>query len=110
MGAGPGFLIKDSLLSGRKESMKQIKSPPSRMANGEVDNLKNIVPLLVSVRYLLGCTWCGIFAIISVEILFGTLFINRCIRGYSQRRVSSPFAFEASGNHYSEDRDKLDIH
>lgn len=72
---------KDFLLQAWKNSIKLIKSPQFRPANHKVVNIERIAPYFIPMSDLRVRPWFGIVEIVAFDLLFGTAFINRCIRG-----------------------------
>lgn len=62
-----------------KESTKQVRLPSSPIANREVANLEDMLPFSVRIGDLHVRAWSGIFEKHAVDLLFGTLFIDRII-------------------------------
>lgn len=80
---------KNFLQPAWRKSLKATKSTPLRIANRMVVSVERIEPLFVLMGDLRVCIWFGVVKNLVIDLLLGTSFINRCIRGVfpSERKI-----------------------
>lgn len=69
------------------------------MANLKIVNVEGIVPLYVRIWRFKRTCLVGDSKIPAIDLLLGTSFINRCIRGILPAEKSRALALDASGDY-----------
>lgn len=80
-GAGPNLVNKSFIPRNWHRYVEPIEQPQLRTATREHVNVEGVIPMFVRIGDLRVRAWFGVVENLAVDILVGTSFIDRCIRG-----------------------------